>query len=58
MLQEPKRQQWTLDSVDKTTAAAHGVRYVDTIPWLCAATCPDIVGHYLVYWDWVHITAT
>ena len=36
-------------------ARARGASYVDVVPWLCATSCPEIEGHYLVYSDTDHL---
>jgi peptidoglycan/LPS O-acetylase OafA/YrhL len=38
-----------LNKVDKSTAAAQGLGYVDTLPWFCSTTCTPIIGNYEVY---------
>ncbi len=43
------------DQAERDVARAHGARYVSVVPWLCAATCPEIEGHYLVYADTNHL---
>lgn len=35
--------------------ALRGDTYVDVVPWLCAATCPEIECHYLVCSDTDHL---
>jgi len=47
-----------LNQVDRATALAAGVKYVDTIPWFCSTACTAIIDHYVVYVDQNHITAT
>ena len=47
-----------LSGVEATAARAAGAQYVPTVPWLCAATCPAIVGNVVVYRDEHHVTAT
>lgn len=42
---------------EKAAADQTGARYIDLIPWFCSATCPPVIGRYLVYWDSLHITA-
>jgi peptidoglycan/LPS O-acetylase OafA/YrhL len=46
------------NQLERSTARAAGVEYVDTIPWFCSATCTAIIGRYVVYLDGIHITAT
>jgi len=47
-----------LNQIDRSTARAAGVKYVDPTPWFCRTTCTAIIGNYVVYLDSVHITAT
>ena len=44
--------------VEQATAAQHGVAYIDPTPWFCSSVCPAVIGHYNVYIDGVHISAT
>ncbi|HLX88366.1 MAG TPA: SGNH hydrolase domain-containing protein, partial [Acidimicrobiales bacterium] len=39
-------------------AANVGVRYVNVIPWFCLNKCPAVIGHYAVYMDPWHVSAT
>jgi hypothetical protein len=39
-----------------TAARSQGITVLDPIPWMCAATCPIIVGNVLVYKDNSHIS--
>jgi peptidoglycan/LPS O-acetylase OafA/YrhL len=39
----------SLNRVDRSTALAHGVGFVDTLPWFCSKTCTPIIGRYEVY---------
>jgi hypothetical protein len=39
----------TLNQVDRNTALADHVEYIDTIPWFCSSTCTPIIGNYEVY---------
>jgi len=48
----------SLNQVDRSTALAAGVSYVDPIPWFCSTVCTSIIDRYLVYFDTDHITAT
>lgn len=53
----------TLIDAGMTAAEARGAqevgaRYLPTLRWLCAATCPAIEGNVLVYRDDRHVTAT
>ena len=43
---------------EQRAALATGARYVDTVPWFCAATCTDVIGHYQPYFDPFHVTAS
>jgi peptidoglycan/LPS O-acetylase OafA/YrhL len=45
------------DQAEATAARLTGARYIDVIPWFCAATCPAVIGRYEVYLDEYHITA-
>jgi peptidoglycan/LPS O-acetylase OafA/YrhL len=54
----PRNAVQPLNPVERATALAAGVEYVDPTPWFCSTTCTDIIDHYLVYWDMSHITAT
>ena len=43
----------------QTAAAAHGAKFIDPVPWLCANhLCPIVVGNVIVYRDTNHITRT
>ena len=44
--------------VEQATAAQHGVAYIDPTPWFCSSVCPAVIGHYSVYIDGFHISAT
>jgi peptidoglycan/LPS O-acetylase OafA/YrhL len=46
-----------LDSVDRSTAAALGVQYVDPTPWFCSDVCTAIIGKFDVYLDYTHVTS-
>jgi peptidoglycan/LPS O-acetylase OafA/YrhL len=39
----------SLYGVDASTALAHHVDFIDTLPWFCSATCTPIIGKYEVY---------
>jgi hypothetical protein len=43
-------------SAERNAARATGARYVDVIPWFCAARCSPVIGHFNVYFDANHIT--
>ncbi|MGD0881796.1 MAG: acyltransferase family protein [Acidimicrobiales bacterium] len=45
------------DAVERQATIQTGARYIDTVPWFCKATCTDVIGRYLAYWDGNHITA-
>jgi hypothetical protein len=47
-----------LNPVERSTARAAGVGYVDPIPWFCSRVCTVIIDHYRVYLDTIHMTAT
>jgi hypothetical protein len=47
-----------LVQAERDAAKATGALRVNVAPWLCAATCPAIVGHILVYRNQFHISAT
>lgn len=47
-----------LAAVESRAAREAGAQYVPTLPWLCTASCPAIVGNVLVYRDRHHVTAT
>jgi peptidoglycan/LPS O-acetylase OafA/YrhL len=47
-----------LNAVERSTAAASGVQYIDPTPWFCARTCTAVIGNYGVYLDQFHITST
>jgi hypothetical protein len=38
-----------LNQVDRDTALADDVEFIDTIPWFCSRTCTPIIGNYEVY---------
>ena len=42
----------SFSSVDRSTALADGVQFVDTTPWFCSSVCTPIIGDYVVYDDW------
>jgi hypothetical protein len=44
--------------VERAAARIGNAGYIDTTPWFCSATCTAIIGHYNVYLDQTHITAT
>jgi peptidoglycan/LPS O-acetylase OafA/YrhL len=47
-----------LSRVDKATALADHVEYVDTTPWFCSKVCTPVVGSYELYdTSGVHITS-
>ena len=37
---------------EQRAAIADGARYVSVIPWFCAKTCSDVIGHYATYRLW------
>lgn len=39
-------------------AAAAGARYLNVVPWFCLQACPAVIGHYGVYMDPYHLSAT
>ncbi|MGA2836951.1 MAG: acyltransferase family protein [Acidimicrobiales bacterium] len=45
------------DAAERRATIRTGARYIDTVPWFCSATCTDVIGQYLPYWDGFHITA-
>jgi len=47
-----------LSKVDKETALANHVEYIDTTPWFCSKICTPVVGNYELYdTSGVHITS-
>jgi len=46
------------NAVEESAAKSLGVYYIDTVPWLCSASCPAIIDKYIMYFDQVHIGAT
>jgi hypothetical protein len=50
--------QLPFNSVERSTATASHVDYIDPTPWFCSATCTPIIGNYGVYLDQFHITST
>jgi peptidoglycan/LPS O-acetylase OafA/YrhL len=46
------------NAVEALTARSLGVDYIDTVPWLCSATCTAMISKYIMYYDQVHIGAT
>jgi peptidoglycan/LPS O-acetylase OafA/YrhL len=47
-----------LNQIERSTAQVAGVEYINPLPWFCSPSCTPIVGHYVVYRDNSHITAT
>ena len=48
-----------LNQIWKSAADAHGARFIDPVPWMCAESrCPLVVGDVIVYRDSNHITRT
>jgi peptidoglycan/LPS O-acetylase OafA/YrhL len=43
-------------AVAAAEAQAAGATVIDPVPWLCAATCPSVLGNLLVYRDANHMT--
>jgi SGNH domain (fused to AT3 domains) len=44
---------------ERSAAVKAGAAFINVIPWLCTTKeCPAIVGHYNVYQDCCHISAT
>jgi SGNH domain (fused to AT3 domains)/Acyltransferase family len=43
---------------EQTAAQNTGAEFIDPLPWFCSSRCTSIVGHYIVYADMNHITAT
>jgi hypothetical protein len=44
---------------EKTAAAAHGARYIETSDWLCTAdACPVMIGDILLFRDANHLSTT
>ena len=46
------------NSVEQSSARHLGIGYINTIPWFCSKVCTALVGHFNVYLDGVHITAS
>jgi peptidoglycan/LPS O-acetylase OafA/YrhL len=38
-----------LDQIERATALANQVSYIDTVPWFCSSVCTPIIGKYEVY---------
>jgi peptidoglycan/LPS O-acetylase OafA/YrhL len=47
-----------LTQLDRAVTAAAGAKYVDPFPWFCSSICTAVIGHYDVYLDQFHITAS
>ncbi len=47
-----------MNPVEESTTRAAGVEYVDPNPWFCSDVCSPVIGHYEVYLDGIHITAS
>jgi hypothetical protein len=47
---------WAVRTAVAADAKRRGVTVVEPLPWLCAATCPVVVGDVLVYRDSHHLT--
>jgi SGNH domain (fused to AT3 domains) len=46
------------NQMERSVAEQYGARYIDTIPWLCAATvCPAVVGGLGTHSDANHVTS-
>ena len=43
---------------EQRAARAVGGRYISVTPWFCSKTCSSVIGHYQVYTDRQHVTAT
>jgi len=41
---------------EQAAAKATGATFVKTWPWFCTKTCSPIVGNFMTYFDWDHIT--
>jgi hypothetical protein len=46
------------DQVEHLAVVAAGGRYIDTTPWFCSRVCTSVIGHYVVYMDRFHVSAT
>jgi peptidoglycan/LPS O-acetylase OafA/YrhL len=47
-----------LTQMDRAVTAAAGANYIDPFPWFCTSICTAVIGHYDVYLDQYHVTAT
>jgi hypothetical protein len=45
-------------AADRAGARADKVPYLNELPWLCSATCTDVIGNMVVYNSTGHLTAT
>lgn len=45
-------------SEQKAVAAERNSTYINVIPWTCSSVCTDIIGDYVVYYSYQHLTAT
>lgn len=46
-------------AAEKAAASAEHVTFINPTPWLCPKlSCSPIIGKYVVYFDWSHVTAT
>jgi hypothetical protein len=45
-------------SAERAAARLVGARYINVLPWLCATVCSPVIGHFDVYFNQYHITAT
>ena len=44
--------------IERSVSQASGAEYIDPTPWFCSTVCSPVIGHYEVYVDALHITAT
>jgi SGNH domain (fused to AT3 domains) len=45
-------------AADRAAARAEKAPYLNEVPWLCSATCTDVIGNMVVYNSTGHLTAT
>jgi len=54
----PNKPSHAHEAAEKAAAKALGATYVDPTKWLCTTICSLVIGHFSVYSDHFHVTAT
>ena len=46
------------EAAERNEARRLGVRFINTLPWICTRTCSPVIGSFLVYLNNAHLDAT